>query len=53
MPSVPKFAVFEDVDGLRFRLYALYNHDIREYDLVSKFSVSRAVCAMVSVPCKP
>ena len=51
MPTV--FAVIELVDGLRFRLFALYNHDIREYELVSKFTVSRAVCAMVSASQKP
>ena len=40
--------VVELVDGLRFRLFALYNHDIREYELVSKFTVTKAVSAMVS-----
>lgn len=50
MQVVPKFAILEFVDGLRFRLFAIYNHDIREYDLFSKFTITRAVCAMVSRP---
>jgi hypothetical protein len=42
------FAVVEFVDGLRFRLFAVCNHDIREYEIVSKFTITRAVSAMVS-----
>lgn len=42
------WTVFEVVDGLRFRVFAAYNHDIREYELVSKFTITRAVSAMVS-----
>lgn len=42
------FAVVELVDGLRFRLFAVCNHDIREYEVVSKFTVTLAVYAMVS-----
>ena len=42
------FAVVELLDGLRFRLFVLYNHDLREYELVSKFTITRAVSAMVS-----
>jgi hypothetical protein len=46
--SAIHFAVVELLDGLRFRLFVLYNHDLREYELVSKFTITRAVSAMVS-----
>ena len=50
MQVVPSnFTYVEVVDGLRFRLFAVYNNDIREYGIVSKFTVARAVSAMVSV----
>jgi hypothetical protein len=50
---IESIRVVELVDGLRFRLFALYNHDIREYELVSKFTVTKAVSAMVSISNMP